>query len=80
MGSKRFDDVRDFHRHGERIAVFCLRCRRYAEVDAGPLILRPATINRHPSALPWRCSRCRATGKDILVGYDARMQSHRAVP
>lgn len=80
MGTKRFDDVRDFCRHDVAIAVFCQRCRKYAEIDACTLILRPKTINRHPSTLPWRCSRCGASGKDILVGYDARMQRRRAVP
>lgn len=80
MGTKRFDDVRDFHRHGVAIAVFCTRCRKYAEIDPASLILRPGMINQHPSALPWRCSRCGASGKDILSAYAARMQSHKAIP
>jgi hypothetical protein len=80
VGTKRFDCVADFQRHGVPIAVLCRSCWKYAEVDPATLILRPKTFNRHPAALPWRCSRCGATGSKIAVGYDARMNSHKAVP
>lgn len=80
VGTKRFDCVGDFQRHGVPIAVLCRSCGKYAEVDPATLILRPKTFNRHPSALPWRCSRCGARGSKIAVGYEARMNSHKAVP
>ena len=38
MGSKRLDDLGDFHRHHYRLRVDCRHCKRVAILDPLPLI------------------------------------------
>ena len=40
MGSKRLDSLADYHRHGLRLRVDCLACKRVAILDPLPLLER----------------------------------------
>lgn len=47
MGSKRLESLTDYHRHGLRLRVDCLACKRVA-------ILVPLTLSERCKARGWR--------------------------
>lgn len=72
MGFKRVETLGEHVDHDVGVAVCCRRCRRYVELEAGPLI--PARgSNRRPETLRFRCTGCGAAGPGaIAVGKEAR--------
>lgn len=58
--------------HGVPTALYCRRCRHYADVEASTPILRFGW-GCEPEDIPWCCSHCGAGRDIVLVGRAARM-------
>ncbi len=75
MGFKRVETVSDHFRHGIPLAVLCLACGHYAELNPSDVAKRCASHIK-PENLPFRCCQCGARGERLAHGKEARRRRY----
>ena len=71
MGFRRVETVAEHLLHGVPLAILCLACRRYVELDPVDVAKHCASHTK-PEDLPFRCSRCGARREQLAHGKEAR--------